>query len=110
MTRNRQFYFDPYAAGLDVLLGPTEARLMELAWERGHLTVKSALFHLGDQTARAYTTVMTVLNRLVDKGLLDRKKSGRSYTYSVVVKRDAFIESRLTVIRACLQKNFEPKS
>lgn len=106
MTGNRQFYFDPYAAGLEVLLGPTEAKLMDLAWERGHLTVKSALFHLGDRTPRAYTTVMTVLNRLVDKGLLDRKKTGRSYTYAVAVKRDDFIEARLTVIRACLQKNF----
>ena len=58
------FYFDPTATGLAVFLGPTEARLMELAWARRRLTVKSALTRLGPDGQLAYTTVSTILNRL----------------------------------------------
>jgi len=103
------FYFDPAGDGLRVFLGPTEAELMELAWEHKTLTVKSALFFLGDRTPRAYTTVMTVLARLADKGLLTRRKDGRTYAYSPAVSRDEFLQSRTTAVRDCLKRNF-PKS
>ncbi len=81
MPVREPFYFDPYATGSEVFLGPTEAQLMELAWAEGGLTVKRALFLLGPKSDRAYTTIMTVLNRLTEKGLLNREKTGRFFTY-----------------------------
>ena len=100
------FYFDIRAEGAAVFLGPTEARLMELAWRQPSLTVKSALALLGPKSGLAYTTVMTVLNRLVDKGLLTRSRNGRNFVYQAVIDRRTFVRSRLTEIRACLKKSF----
>ena len=100
------FYFDIGAEGTAIFLGPTEARLMELAWREPSLTVKSALSHLGPKSGLAYTTVMTVLNRLVNKGLLSRSRDGRNFVYEAVTDRSVFISSRVTEIRACLKKNF----
>lgn len=100
------FYFDIRAEGTAIFLGPTEARLMELAWRQPNLTVKSALSHLGPKSGLAYTTVMTVLNRLVDKGLLTRLRDGRNFVYQAVTDRHTFVCSRIAEVRACLKKNF----
>ncbi len=101
----RRFYFDPYADGAAVFLGPTEAKLMELAWEKKEVTVKSALFHLGEKDSRAYTTVMTVLGRLVKKGLLEKRKDGRFYTYSPRQDKASFLAERFEVVARCLERN-----
>ena len=100
------FYFDPDGRGLEVFLGPTETRLMELAWKHGQLTVKKALFHLGDKNPPAYTTVMTVLSRLAEKGLLAREKDGRTFVYRPGLDRAAFIKERVRRVRDCLKRNF----
>ena len=100
------FHFDISSRGLGVLLGPTEAKLMELAWDQPSLTVKSAIFHLGQDNAPAYTTVMTVLNRLVEKGLLARTREGRNFVYRAGVDRETFVTERVNRILNCLRKNF----
>jgi BlaI family transcriptional regulator, penicillinase repressor len=43
---------------------------------------------------RAYTTYMTVMQRLDDKGLLDRTRSGRSDTYVPTLTRDEYQQLR----------------
>ncbi len=43
---------------------------------------------------RAYTTYMTVMQRLDDKGLLDRTRSGRSDTYTPTLSREEYQELR----------------
>ena len=100
------FYFDPSAEGIAVFLGPTEARLMELAWRHKRLSVKKALYYLGAKDKPAYTTVMTVLGRLTDKGLLLREKEGRSFTYLPALSRRDFIDRHLSQISSCLKRNF----
>lgn len=79
---------------------------MELAWRHPSLTVKSAIFHLNRDRPPAYTTVMTILNHLVKKGLLRRIKDGRNFVYEATVDREAFITDRMNRIQTCLQKNF----
>jgi predicted transcriptional regulator len=104
------FYFDPDARGLSVFLGPTETILMELAWKHEELSVKSALYYLGKGSNLAYTTVMTVLNRLTEKGLLARAKEGRYFVYHPAVDRADFIEGRVRIVEACIRDNFGPTS
>ena len=60
-------------------LGPLETRLMRTLWQRGDATVRELM----DDTAiqGAYTTVMTTLDRLHKKGLLDRTVDGRAFRY-----------------------------
>jgi predicted transcriptional regulator len=61
-------------------LGPLETRLLRALWQRGNATVRE-LRAQGHATA-AYTTIMTTLDRLHKKGLLDRVTDGRAYRYS----------------------------
>jgi predicted transcriptional regulator len=102
----KTFYFDPYATGVAVFLGPMEARLMELVWQKGNLTVKTALFYLQDEKDRAYTTVMTVLGRLAEKGLLQKRKEGRNFVYTPAMDRTTFLKQRVQVVFDCLKRNF----
>jgi predicted transcriptional regulator len=71
-------------------LGPLERRVMEVVWVRGPATPREVAEALNTDTpvALAYTTVMTILVRLADKGFLERFRSGRGYTYRASVERD----------------------
>ncbi len=79
---------------------------MELAWEKGDLTVKKALFFVGETSDRSYTTVMTVLARLAEKGLLVRERQGRFFVYRPKTDRKTFLEERVRSVSACLKENF----
>jgi predicted transcriptional regulator len=61
-------------------LGPLEIDVMEVLWKAGDSTVREVAGKL--RSNHAYTTVMTVLDRLFKKGLLDRRKSSRAFVYS----------------------------
>lgn len=103
----KPFYFDPSAKGTAVFLGPTEAKLMDLVWNEKSLTVKMALYYLGAKKEPAYTTVMTVLRRLADKGLLRKKKEGRGFIYTPAVDKSTFLKQRVKLISDCLKHNFK---
>ncbi len=72
-------------------LGPLETRLMDVAWTAGRpLSVQDVVDRLGDAN---YKTVMTVLNRLVEKEMLTRELDGRAYRYLPAQGRDAFLRA-----------------
>ncbi|WP_108665423.1 BlaI/MecI/CopY family transcriptional regulator [Euzebya rosea] len=78
------------AAGADSPeLGSLEAKIMRVAWDDAgqYLQVRDVLSRLEDDLA--YTTVMTVMNRLHDKGLLRRRRAGRAWTYKPSSTREA---------------------
>jgi predicted transcriptional regulator len=61
-------------------LGSLEFELMEILWSNGESSVRDLVPKLNRPLA--YTTVMTTLDRLFKKGLLDRHKSDRAFVYS----------------------------
>lgn len=61
-------------------LGPLEIQIMEVVWERGESSVRDVVEKLDNRLA--YTTVMTTLDRLYKKNLLDRFKSERAFVYT----------------------------
>ncbi|SRR5208337_3099729 len=63
-----------------LLLGPLEAQAMEVLWAVGQGSVRDVVEQLDRKLA--YTTVMTTLDRLFKKGLLDRQKSERAFLYT----------------------------
>lgn len=69
-------------------LGKLEQRLMAILWRGEPLAVRDVLDELGDK--RAYTTVMTTLDRLFKKGLLARDREGNAYVYRAAMTRDAY--------------------
>lgn len=66
----------------DTRLGELEATVMGLLWERDEASVRDIQRALRPQRELAYTTVLTVLSRLHDKGLVERRKDGRAHVYS----------------------------
>jgi predicted transcriptional regulator len=65
-------------------LGPLEREVMEIIWRwrksEGEVSVRD--IYLAFDRRLAYTTLMTTLDRLHKKGLLERRKDGRAFLYS----------------------------
>jgi predicted transcriptional regulator len=81
--------FRLHETGLARVFGELEARVMESVWELEAPTVQQVCQHLGPD--HNYKTVMTVLNRLVDKGALTRQRRSRAYIYQARLSREAFL-------------------
>jgi predicted transcriptional regulator len=72
--------YSAFGSSSGPLLGPFEQQLLEELWQRGSATVRELI---ADGTIRqAYTTVMTTVDRLYKKGLLDRIVEGRAFRYT----------------------------
>jgi BlaI family transcriptional regulator, penicillinase repressor len=62
-------------------LAPLELECMNTLWPLGEATVREIRDRLAPRRARAYTTIMTIMDRLARKGVVERKKAGRAYVY-----------------------------
>lgn len=79
---------------IEKLLGELELTIMEIAWQAGDVTVRDVLEQLAPVRPLAYTTVMTIMNRLVDKGLLTRTLSERTGVYHIAQTREDFVQNQ----------------
>lgn len=83
------------STGLQKLLGELEVQVMEHMWilgEQGEATVRDVATALQQDRQVAYTTVMTVMGHLADKGLLTRSAlDGKTHIYRVALTRDEFL-------------------
>ena|SRR6187549_3793759 len=70
------------------VLGPQELQIMKVVWERGRVTVRDVYQTLLERRQVAYTTVMTMMNILEQKGFL-KKSAGddRAYLYEPAKSR-----------------------
>ena len=88
---------------LKKLLGSLELEIMKFMWQAGEATVRQVTKLIDRKRPIAYTTVMTVMGHLVDKGLLTRTMEGKRYRYLVAQSRDEFLhEASRTRIRTLL--------
>jgi BlaI family penicillinase repressor len=76
-------------------LGELEADVMSVVWRRGRASVRDVKDALKSGRALAYTTVMTVMTRLSEKGMLDRHKEGRAFIYTPAASRQKVAGSLL---------------
>ena len=92
MSDDKKLRIRPEQEGTRVALFDLEADIMDLVWARGweDFSVRDVHDVLEDQQGLAYTTVMTTVKRLFDKGLLDRNREGRKYIYEPEFSRAAF--------------------
>lgn len=83
-------------ASAEGLLGSLEYEAMTSLWEDAPANVPAVLERLnsvrGEREQLAYTTVMTILVRLHEKGLLDRVRRGRSYDYWPLFDEASLVE------------------
>src|ERR1700732_2935094 len=73
-----------------------ESEVMEELWANGEAPVRSVMEALNKRTRkkRAYTTYMTILARLYKKGVLDRRREGKTDFYVPRLDRDSYMASR----------------
>jgi predicted transcriptional regulator len=64
---------------MGVALGKLEREVMNVTWNRGEISVRDV--YLAFERRIAYTTLMTTLQRLHKKGVLNRRKQGRAFFY-----------------------------
>jgi BlaI family penicillinase repressor len=62
-------------------LAPLELDCMNTLWPIGEGTVREIRDLLAARRPRAYTTIMTIMDRLARKGVVERVKAGRAYVY-----------------------------
>jgi predicted transcriptional regulator len=62
-------------------LAPLELDCMNTLWPLGEGTVRDIRDRLAERRPRAYTTIMTIMDRLARKGVVERHKVGRAYRY-----------------------------
>lgn len=86
------------------MLGDLGKEVMDVVWKSNSpVTVREVLERIGRKRKIAYTTVMTIMTRLTNKGLLSRKSDGsKAYAYQAVYSRDKF----LTKVSKQIIKNF----
>lgn len=60
---------------------------MDTVWEKGSASVRDVMTHINSGKRKlAYTTIMTVMQRLKDKGWLAAHKEGRAFIYEPAVR------------------------
>lgn len=82
---------------LEKILGPLEADVLRALWAAERpISVRDVLERLNEGRSKpyAYTTIMTVLSRLAEKGILSRRRRGRGYVYEAAVRDPAEIAVR----------------
>src|SRR5215469_8178699 len=83
---------------------PLELACLKALWKHGEGNVRTVQQALAQSRPLAYTTIMTVLDRLVRKGKLTRRKVGRSFVYSPAATRDTM---RRVAVRELLDGFFD---
>src|SRR5271157_5473512 len=79
-SRGMTKVFSIFGSGSRPQLGPFERQVLQKLWSLGSATVRELL--ADGRIHQAYTTVMTTMDRLYKKGLLDRVAEGRAFRYT----------------------------
>jgi predicted transcriptional regulator len=107
----RAFQLD--STGMRRILGSLEADLLEAVWQvtpgaetdaAGWTTIGAVCDHLGPDFN--YKTVQTVMNRMVEKGLLLRRRDARAHTYRAGMTHDALVTQVTHTIVSGLVRDF----
>lgn len=83
---------------------PLELACLTILWKRGEADVGEVQEALHESRPLAYTTVMTVLERLSRKGMVSRHKSGRSFRYRPARDRE---EMRSLAVKQLIDQFFD---
>jgi len=83
---------------------PAELEVLQVIWDGGPSTVREVMTVLNRKRPRAYTSVMSLMTVMAEKGLLSQKPKGRAFLYSAKISR-AKTQSRM--VRDLLGRVFD---
>jgi predicted transcriptional regulator len=92
--------------GLNRFFGPLEARIMDTVWSSGETSIKEVQAVLNEESEISFNAVMTVMNRLLEKGHLSKKTKGRGSVYIAVQTKDRFIMEQTRAVTQGLIHDF----
>ncbi|NQX62394.1 BlaI/MecI/CopY family transcriptional regulator [Paenibacillus qinlingensis] len=97
--------------GLYRFLGSLEVQIMEIMWTVDKVSIKDVQEILSKVTPYSFTTIMTVMNRLYDKGLLEKETLGKGRTKSTLFQalstKDDFLTEHTRDVTRGLMDEFE---
>lgn len=85
-------------------LGETEMEVLHHVWDLGEATVKQVRKRILESREVAYTTIMTVMKNLAEKGYLKYRKEGVTYVYSPAQEPDSV---RSNLVKELIKKVFK---
>lgn len=80
--------------GQSTSVGELEAHVLGALWDSGELSTPEVFERVGKPKGLAYTTILTVLQRLYRKGLVSRRGQGKAHVYTAAMSREQFSERR----------------
>jgi predicted transcriptional regulator len=86
-----------------------ERLAMEQVWERGEATVREVLDGLNagrPEAPRAYTTVLTIMQRLEARGMVERRRREKRDVYKPVIAREQYLDRRVDAEVSRLVEDF----
>ncbi len=89
-----------------IILTRQELEIMKVVWDRGAATVKEVCEQLCLKKPTAYTTVLTLMGILEDKGVLAHTRLGRAYIFRPLLSRQQATSNQ---VRDILTRFFEGK-
>jgi BlaI family penicillinase repressor len=78
-----------------IILTKQELQIMKIVWERGAATVKDVCGAMSKSKVTAYTTVLTLMGILEEKGALTHSRSGRAYVYRPLLSRQQATQNQV---------------
>ena len=83
---------------------PAELEVLRVIWERGPSTVREVMNALNQERPRAYTSVMSLMNVMAEKGLLRTQPRGRAFVYSAQISQ---ARTQSDIVRDLLRRVFD---
>ena len=86
-----------------ITLTEAELRLMRVLWARGESAVADLVAAIAESTPLAYTSVLTTIRVLEQKGFVNHRQVGRAFLYNPSIAQE---EASRTEVRHLLQRFF----
>jgi predicted transcriptional regulator len=102
--------FNVNEEGLNRFFGSLQARIMEIMWRSEQVSIKEVHSRLNEESPLALNTVMTVMKRLEEKGILQKQTAGRGKTrltlFRTVQTKEEFLAEQAKTVTQGLIKEF----
>ncbi|WP_165998547.1 BlaI/MecI/CopY family transcriptional regulator [Bacillus sp. Cs-700] len=100
--------FKTNETGLNRFFGSLEAKIMDILWDGPEMTIKDVKQKLDQEKSTNFNTVMTVMNRLVDKGVLAKRTEKRTSMFTPVFSKEEFLQTQSKELTQDLMDEFGP--
>ncbi|MFK3960861.1 BlaI/MecI/CopY family transcriptional regulator [Guptibacillus hwajinpoensis] len=100
--------FKTNETGLNRFFGSLEAKVMDILFEGPEMTIKDVKQKLDQEKSTNFNTVMTVMNRLVDKGILVKRMEKRTSMFKPLLSKEGFLQTQSKELTQDLMDEFGP--